>query len=111
MRSYQDLIDELKDKNIHPLHGEFYMYQEFPLQEEFERFYNFCQQYLDRDDLGINIKPARFFFNTNKLKNALAYIKDEYSLIEIFKGVIFELHNFYKSKQTSFETEFLKTYE
>lgn len=111
MRKYKDLIKELGEKGIKPIGGDFYDYEGFPLEEEFHRFYEYCQEYLDRNDLGFKIAPARFYYNTSTSENALAYVKNGYSLIEIFKGAIFQLHTFYSGKKNLFERDPLTGYE
>ncbi|MEP7374640.1 MAG: hypothetical protein ABI675_14695 [Chitinophagaceae bacterium] len=111
MRNYTETIKELKGKGINPLFGDFYEFDDFPLAKEFKEFYNYCQEYLDRDDLGFKIAPARFYYNTNTGENAVAYIKNGFSLVEIFKGTIFELHTFYTGKKPVFNTEPLSGYE
>jgi len=111
MRDYKDTIKELKENGITPLYGDFYEYEDFPLEKEFGEFYKYCQEYLDRDDLGFKIAPARLYYNTNTGENAVAYLKNKYSLVEIFKGTIFELNTFYMGKKTLFENEPLLKYE
>lgn len=111
MRDYKATIQELKDHSIAPLYGEFYDYESLPLEKEFKEFREFCQTYLDRSDLGFTIAPARFYYNTNTSENAVAYLKNEYGLVEIFKGAIFELNTFYISKQPLFKNETLACYE
>ncbi len=111
MRDYKDTIRELKENGITPLFGDFYEYEDFPLEKEFSEFYKYCQEYLDRDDLGFKIAPARLFYNTNTGENAAAYLKNKYSLVEIFKGTIFELNTFYMGKKVLFQNEPLLKYE
>ena len=111
MRDYKETIKELKGKGIKPLYGDFYEYEGFPLADEFKEFFKYCQEYLDRDDLGFKIAPARFYYNTNTNENGVAYIKDGYSLVEIFKGSVFELHTFYDGKKAHFDEEPLISYE
>jgi hypothetical protein len=111
MRNYKELLSELKAKGIKPLYGDFYEYEGFPLEKDFEEFYKYCQEYLDRDDLGFKIAPARFYYNTNTSENAVAYVKGEYFLVEIFKGAIFEQHTFFGGKQPLFANNPLREYE
>jgi len=111
MRDYKASIKELKENGITPLYGDYYEFEDFPLEKEFSEFYNYCQEYLDRDDLGFNIAPARLYYNTHTGENAVAYLKNKYSLVEIFKGTIFELNTFYMGKKALFENEPLLKYE
>lgn len=111
MRDYFELIAELKEKGIEALDGDFYDYRGFPLEKEFQEFYEFCQTYLDRDDLAFNIKPARFYYNTNTDVNGLAYVKNGYNLVEIYKGTIFGLHSFFNEKEEKFKEKSLNDYK
>ena len=111
MRNYKELIKELTTNGINPLYGDFYEYDDFPLAKEFEGFYNYCQEYLDREDLGFTIAPARFYYNTNTGENGVAYVNGKYGLVEIFKGTIFELHTFYTGKKALFQNETLVPYQ
>lgn len=110
MRDYFLMLEELKKAGINALEGDFYNYKDLPLEKEFEAFYNYCQEYLDRDDLGFDIKPARFYYNTNTDVNGLAYAKNDYYLVEIYKGSIFGLHSFFDDKKDRFNEELLKPY-
>lgn len=111
MRNYQDLLAELKAAGISGLYGELYDYEGFPHEKEFGEFYGFCQEYLDRCDLGFDISPARFFYNTDVRENGAAFKKNDYYLVEIFKGTIFELHEFYVSRQPRFEQPALNYFQ
>jgi hypothetical protein len=111
MRDYFLMLEELKKAGIDALEGDFYDYKDWPLEKEFEAFYNYCQEYLDRDDLGFDIKPARFYYNTNTDVNGLAYAKNGYYLVEIYKGAIFGLHTFFDDKKDLFNEELLKPYK
>lgn len=111
MRDYFELLDELKSKGINALEGDFYDYRGLPLEKEFELFYQFCQEYLDRDDLGFNINQARFYYNTNTDVNGLAFSKANYLLVEIYKGTIFGLKAFFEKKKESFNLESLSNYK
>ena len=111
MRNYLDLLSELKQHGIEAQDGEFYDYKDFPLENEFNMFYEFCQTYLDRDDLEFDIKPARFYYNTNTDVNGLAYVKNNFKLVEIYKGTIFGLKDFFSSKKDLFVKESLLKYK
>jgi len=110
MRNYLDLLEELKQHGIEAQDGEFYDYRDFPLETDFNTFYEFCQTYLDRDDLGFDIKPARFYYNSNINVNGLAYVKNDFKLVEIYKGTIFGLKDFFDSKKELFSGESLLKY-
>lgn len=110
MRGYFEVIEELKGIGINALDGEFYDYRNLPLEKEFKLFYEYCQEYLDRDDLGFNIKPARFYYNTNTDVNGLAYSKNGYLLIEIYMGTIFGLEKFFDEKKEHFNSASLEKY-
>ena len=111
MRDYFLMLEELKKADINALEGDFYNYTDLPLEKEFAAFYTYCQEYLDRDDLGFDIKPARFYYNTNTDVNGLAYAKNGYYLVEIYKGAIFGLHTFFNDKKDRFNEGLLKPYK
>ncbi len=106
-----DLLSELKQHGIEAQDGEFYDYRDLPLETDFNMFYEFCQSYLDRDDLEFDIKPARFYYNTNTDVNGLAYVKNKFNLVEIYKGTIFGLKDFFSSKKDLFNKEPLEEYK
>ena len=107
MRSYAEVIRELQEKAIVAIGGDFYDFDDFPLNEEFENFFHFGQEYLDCDNLDFSVAPARLYFNTNTSVNALARTAGEYYLIEIYKGAIFWIHHFYVEKEDRFNNEAL----
>lgn len=111
MKDYKASIQELKENGITPLYGDYYEFEDFPLEKEFNEFYKYCQEYLERNDLGFRIAPARLYYNTHTGENGVAYRKGKYSLIEIFKGTVFELNAFYISKKALFESEPFLKYE
>jgi hypothetical protein len=53
--------------------------------------------------LGYNIRPARFYYNTMTTVNGCARTQNGYGLVEIWKGSIFWLHEFYLSKEVRFD--------
>lgn len=111
MRDYFLILEELNKAGINALEGDFCNYKDWPLEKEFEAFYNYCQEYLHRDDLGFDIKSARFYYNTNTDENGLAYAKNGYYLIEIYKSAIFSLHTFFDDKNDRFNDGLLKPYK
>jgi hypothetical protein len=111
MRSYKDVLNELESLGIHAYEGDFYDYEDLPLEAEFKMFFKFCQEYLDRDDLDFDISPARFYYNTNTTLNGLAWKCEDYYLVEIFKGSIFHLHQFFLSKEEKFTDKSLKHFK
>ena len=110
MKDYFETLGELKKAGVKGLYGEIYDYYDLPLEKEFEQFYCFCQEYVDRKDLGFNIRPALVYYNTNVNLNAVAWLKDGIYLIEIFKGTMFHLHEFYTGKSARFEQDQLRDY-
>ncbi len=105
MPTYQEVIEELRQHGITATDSDFYDFTGFPLEEDFERFFDHCQQYLDRDDLGYNIRPARFFYNTRTSLNARARTENGYGLVEIWKGSLFELNDLFLPKEGRFDAQ------
>jgi hypothetical protein len=108
--TYKGLLNDLISKNIIPKEGEFYDYYDFPLEEVFDFFWNYGQAFLERKDLGFDLQNPKLYFNTNTLTNGLAYVDNNISGIEIFKGTIFSLHGFFESKAKHFESEIMLPY-
>ncbi|HMO60767.1 MAG: hypothetical protein QM725_07420 [Lacibacter sp.] len=112
MPTYKEVIVELKSKPISARYGDFYDFEGFPLEEEFQKFFTFGQGFLDRDDLGYDIKPARLYFNTDTRINGLAYkSKTDYFLIELFKGAFYQLYDYYTSREDVFHQPQFKKYK
>jgi hypothetical protein len=109
--SYEEVVEQLKSKNISPRNGEYYYYKEFPLEELFDGFFKFAQTFLEDPNISVEIRPARMYFTTNTNLNALAWNCKGYNLIEIFKGTIFILHQEYVEKEPLFEDLFLKPFK
>jgi hypothetical protein len=111
MPTYQEVIEELGQHGITATDSDFYDFVDFPLEEDFERFFNYCQEYLDRDDLGYNIRPARFFYNTRTSLNACARTEvNGYGLVEIWKGSLFELNDLFLAKEERFDAQPFQRY-
>lgn len=96
MKKNKKVIDELSQKGINPYRGDSHFYdytdnEESPLKTLFDEFFLFGQEYLDRDDLEFNVKPARLYYSTNTGLNALARKVNEYYLVEIYMGTIAKL--------------------
>src|ERR1017187_3204965 len=111
MRKYKEVIAELKSKFIDAQFGEFYDFEGFPLNEEFQKFFTFGQAFLDTDDLEYNIKPARLYFNTDTRINGLAYKSKDHFLVELFKGTIYQLYDYYTSQENVFHHLQFKKYK
>lgn len=116
MRTIKEVIDELSDKHIKPygVDSHFYDYtenEESSLKSLFDEFFHFGQEYLDRDDLEFNIKPARLYYSTNIGLNALARKANDYYLVEIHMGTIAWMENFYLSMEDKFNQDGLQHYQ
>jgi len=112
MSTYKEVIAELKLNSINAQYGEFYDFEGFPLEDEFQKLFTFGQGFLDRDDLGFEIKPARLYFNTETRINGLAYkSKMDYFLIELFKGTLYQLYDYYTSREDVFHHAQFKKYK
>jgi hypothetical protein len=107
MKTYPELIEHLKLSGINPIKGDFYDFEGFPLEEEFDKFYRYCQEYLERQDLGFDISPAAIYYCNNISENALATVTKGLYLVEIFKGSIFAIYDFNTAKNELFEKEVL----
>lgn len=104
-KSYSQLLTELKAKGISPQekNADFYEFEGFPMEEEFLKFYEFGQKYLERKDIGFNFNFPGLYFNTSTSSNALAYNIEDACLIEIFKGSLFYLHGLFNAKSELFD--------
>jgi len=110
MRSYQDVLKELRAAGINGVEGIPYDYVGFPNEELFEMFFNFCQEYLDRTDHPFNINPARMYYSTATDINACAYKQNGLFLVEINKGTIFKLLWFFTDKSAAFQDHTFEQY-
>jgi hypothetical protein len=116
MRTIKQVIEELVEKGIKPYGAESYFYdytdnEESPLKTLFDEFFRFGQEYLDRDDLEFNIKPARLYYSTNIGLNALARKVNDYYLVEIYMGTIAWMENFYLAMEDKFKQDGLQQYQ
>lgn len=116
MRTIKEVIEELTGKDIKPYGGESHFYDytdtdDSPLKTLFDEFFHFGQEYLDRDDLEFNIKPARLYYSTNTGLNALARKVNDYYLVEIYMGTIAWMENFYLSMEEKFKLDGLQQYQ
>jgi hypothetical protein len=104
MRSYLEVIEELKATGIKPYDSDFYEFSDFdtPLTAEFERIFLFGQEFLDRRDIELNINPARLYFSSNNSLNAVAKNQNGYYLIEIYSGTVSWINEFFVSKKDRF---------
>jgi len=116
MRTIKEIIDELTDKGIkaYGADSHFYDYtdnEESPLKTLFDEFFQFGQEYLDRDDLEFNVKPARLYYSTNTGLNALARKVNDYYLVEIYMGTIAWMEKFYLEMEDKFNQDGLQHYK
>jgi hypothetical protein len=116
MITIKEVIDELADKGIkaYGAGSHFYDYsdtEESSLKKLFDEFFQFGQEYLDRDDLEFNVKPARLYYSTNTGLNALARKVNGYYLVEIYMGTIAWMETFYLSMDDKFNQDALKYYQ
>lgn len=110
MRTYDAVLQELKEKGIGPWDGVFCDYSFLTYHMHYDGFFNFCQYYLDRDYPEFNIHPARIYFNTNIELNALARKYKGYSLIEIYQGALSELVVLFAERDSRFDESFVVGY-
>lgn len=111
MVSYNNICDELSAADIKPIDGgNFFQYEDSPLAIYYESFFRWGQQFLYRDDLGLNISPARLFYNPDTRVNACAYTKNGYSLIEINQGMIINLFKRFFLTNNRFDDPTLKDF-
>ena len=103
MISYPEVLEELRLLGIKPRGGDYYDFRDFPLEQEFSRFFDFCQEYLDRSDLGYDVRPSRLFYNTMTTANGCAYHVGKTGLVEIWKGSVFWLYDYFLPRDDRFE--------
>ena len=116
MRTIKEVIEELTNKGIKAYGAESHFYdysdnEESSLKTLFDEFFQFGQEYLDRDDLEFNAKPARLYYSTNIGLNALARKVNEYYLVEIYMGTIAWMENFYMSMDDKFNQDVLEHFQ
>lgn len=111
MRTYIEVLEELNAKSIKPGYGNYYEFDGKVLAEEFQKYFNLIQGFLDRDDLEFVISPARIYFNDNETVNGLARNEEGLYLIEIFKGSITRLYEFYTSWEDVFHLSQFEKYQ
>lgn len=106
MKTYPEVLKELKEANIRPLDGtEFYDFTDLPYEKLFIKFFEFGQTYLERNDLGFKISPALLYFNTSTAINAAARPINNYKLIEIYKGAIIGMYKIFDSFKVFFTND------
>ena len=112
MRTYVEVCQELSAQNIGPIDGgNFFDYTAAPLERYYDSFFQMGQNFLDRQDLGLDISPARIFYNPDERVNACAYEKNGYSLIEINQGTIVSLFRRFYLTGERFNTPSLNGYQ
>lgn len=111
MRHYLEVLQELRNAGVTGVKGELHDYSDLPYEEDFEKYFRFCQDYLDRDDLEFDISPARIYFNTNTSENALAYLSKGFYLAEIYKGTVVEIKTFFGEKNELFNNPALLPFQ
>jgi len=106
MRSHYDVVQELREAGISPtLNGTFFHYDGLVLERYYDAFFRLAQDFLDREDLGLNVQPARIFFNSSTTINACAYFHTKgYYIIEINQGVIVNLFRRFYYADTIFNS-------
>jgi hypothetical protein len=110
MRFYKDVFNELKEGNITGVGGDMYDFSTHALRNDYQSFFEFCQKYLDRKDQGFDFKKARIFYSDNSDENAAAYLEQDYYIVEIFKGTIEELDDFFRGKNELFGKASIRGY-
>lgn len=96
MKHYFDVISDLKNAKYVPLDGTaIYDFYDLPLEDVFERFFEFGQEHLERTDHPVDIGPAVLFYNTGMSINAAAIVQKDLKIIEIYKGALFWIHNYF----------------
>ncbi len=110
MRLYKDVTAELAEENITAVGGEMFDFSSHSLRNDYQSFFEFCQKYLDRKDQGFDFKNARIFYSDNRDENAAAYLEKDYYIVEIFKGTIEELDDFFRGKNELFGKAAIRGY-
>jgi hypothetical protein len=100
----------LEAAGISPFFGEIHDFEGFLLERDFEGFFDFGQDHLERDDNDYGFRLGNIYYNNLIDFNALAWSKDGRYLIEVNKGALFHLNRLYTSKKPLFDQEDLSAY-
>ena len=102
MISYPEVLEDLRRHNIRPTRGDYFDFNGQPLEHEYSRFFDFCQEYLDRGDLGYDVRPSRFFYNSSSRTNGCAYTTDQFGIVEIWRGSITWIYDYFLPREGRF---------
>lgn len=111
IRSYVPIVQELIGANIFPHQGYYFDYSNDPLSVDFQRLFDFAQEFLDRKDLQFTFPNARFIYNDQPQVNAFAYSENNYSVIEMFSGGVRRIHGLFDKANIFFDSDDLKKYK
>lgn len=112
MHNYEEITNELISLANIPVSDVFY-YQDSPLKEIYDGYFQFCQENLSSHNVEFNIQPARFYFRALLEVNANAGRSNGYSIIGVNMATIHHQHKIFDESDKLFKTDqYLKlTYE
>lgn len=104
MYNYTDNVHELEHSAKIPF-GDIFDYQDSPIIEIYERYFQFCQENLTTECNDYDIQPAKFYYRTEYGINARAGIQNGYSIIGVNMQTIHSLYDLFYEKNDIFETD------
>jgi len=102
MYNYKKITDELVTTKTIPS-TDVYDYNEDPIAEIFNRYFQYCQKALSEYSNEFDIQPAKIYYNNLSTINAAAGMGNSYYVIRINKGLISTLYNLLYVNNTVFD--------
>ncbi len=110
MINYKEVIARIKGNGVRPYFGDFFDPEGFLNAYYLGNFFEFAQEYLERDDMDYDVRPAMVYYNDRDSLNALARTIDGLGLIEFNMGAIDRLLRLYTPNEHLFEETDLIVY-
>jgi hypothetical protein len=104
MYNYTDNVHELEHSANIPF-SDIFHYQDSPINEIYERYFQFCQENLTTECDDYNIQPAKFYYRTEYGINARAGVQNGYSIIGVNMQTIHSLYDLFYERNDIFETD------
>ena len=104
MYNYQEIIEDLETTAKIPI-GDIFDYQYSPINEIYDRYFQFCQENLTEECDEYDIQPAKFYYRTEYGINARAGIQNGYSIIGVNMQTIHSLYDLFYEKNDIFDTD------
>ncbi len=102
MPQYEAIIQLLIDANL-LTQRQVYFFEDDPLNDAFQLFFNFCTVELTRYQDEYRINPSHFFYENDFEINACAYQRDGRRFISVNRGSIDNLWTFYTDHADIFQ--------